>query len=82
MTEVCENTKYPVMIDMPGYNTGDMGAMKLEKLSTIFKKKPNNSVLRQLCDIQEKIAERHRHRYEVNPEYIEVSEKAGMHPTL
>jgi CTP synthase len=26
----------------------------------------------------EKIDERHRHRYEVNPQYIEACEKAGM----
>jgi CTP synthase len=26
----------------------------------------------------EKIFERHRHRYEVNPEYVEVLEKNGM----
>ncbi|CAH1956093.1 unnamed protein product [Acanthoscelides obtectus] len=78
-TEVNEDTKYPVVIDMPEHNTGEMGGtMRLGKRSTIFKPSVVPSKINRLYGSKEKIDERHRHRYEVNPEYIEEFEKYGM----
>ncbi len=37
-----------------------------------------NSLLRKVYDNKKKIVERHRHRYEANPQYREKFEKAGM----
>lgn len=38
----------------------------------------NGSLLRKVYDNKKEIVERHRHRYEANPEYREKLEKAGM----
>ncbi|XP_030756732.1 CTP synthase [Sitophilus oryzae] len=78
-TEVSEDTKNPVVIDMPEHNTGEMGGtMRLGKRTTVFKKSAANSKIKRLYGNKEKIEERHRHRYEVNPAYIERLEKAGL----
>lgn len=78
-TEVCPDTKYPVVIDMPEHNTGTMGGtMRLGKRMTIFKPSASNSKIKRLYGNKDKIDERHRHRYEVNPDFIEQYEKHGM----
>lgn len=78
-TEVKEDTKHPLIIDMPEHNTGKMGGtMRLGKRTTIFKESGKNSKIRKLYGNQDKIEERHRHRYEVNPDYIEELEKQGL----
>ncbi|RZF35433.1 hypothetical protein LSTR_LSTR006977 [Laodelphax striatellus] len=75
-TEVDPNTSDPVVIDMPEHNTGQMGGtMRLGKRITEFTDKP--SKLKYLYG-KDKIEERHRHRYEVNPAYIDRLEAAGM----
>ncbi|KAJ9588637.1 hypothetical protein L9F63_018071, partial [Diploptera punctata] len=62
---------------MPEYNPGDMGGtMRLGKRQTIFTE--TNSILKQLYGKKDKIEERHRHRYEVNPKYVPDLEAAGM----
>lgn len=44
--EVDKDTKYPVVIDMPEHNTGEMGGtMRLGKRTTIFKETAQNSIL-------------------------------------
>lgn len=44
--EVMENTKYPVVIDMPEHNTGEMGGtMRLGKRTTVFKETTKDSIL-------------------------------------
>lgn len=76
-TEVDPNTDSPVIIEMPEHNPGDMGGtMRLGKRQTVFK--ATNSVLYALYGNAERIEERHRHRYEVNPKYIPDFEAAGL----
>ena len=76
-TESDPDTKYPVVIDMPEHNPGQMGGtMRLGKRRTVFKSK--DSVVRQLYGDAEYVEERHRHRYEVNPDKIEALEKEGL----
>uniref|UniRef100_A0A0V0G503 CTP synthase n=1 Tax=Triatoma dimidiata TaxID=72491 RepID=A0A0V0G503_TRIDM len=76
-TEIDSKTESPVVIEMPEHNTGDKGgSMRLGRRTTIFK--TTNSILRQLYGNKEHIEERHRHRYEVNPTYIEQFESKGF----
>ncbi|KAJ8963619.1 hypothetical protein NQ314_005519 [Rhamnusium bicolor] len=77
-TEVYSETKHPVVIDMPEHNTSEMGGtMRLGKRTTLFKPSAVTSKIRRLYGNKDKIDERHRHRYEVNPEYIDQFEKNG-----
>ncbi|KAG8223562.1 hypothetical protein J437_LFUL003026, partial [Ladona fulva] len=77
-TEVDPETPHPVVVDMPEHNPGQMGGtMRLGKRKTVFQQN-HNSVLRILYGKVESIQERHRHRYEVNPAYVEKLEAAGM----
>ncbi|XP_075053069.1 CTP synthase 2 isoform X2 [Mixophyes fleayi] len=76
-TEFDPNTKNPVVIDMPEHNPGDMGGtMRLGKRKTVFTS--SGSVLRQLYDNVDFIEERHRHRFEVNPELTPQFEEKGL----
>lgn len=76
-TEFDSNTKNPVIIDMPEHNPGDMGGtMRLGKRKTVFT--ANDSILKKLYDNAECIEERHRHRYEVNPELTQQFEEKGL----
>ncbi|XP_065436347.1 CTP synthase 2 isoform X1 [Chrysemys picta bellii] len=76
-TEFDPNTKYPVVIDMPEHNPGDMGGtMRLGKRKTVFK--TEDSVLRKLYGDEDFVEERHRHRYEVNPELTGCFEEKGL----
>jgi CTP synthase len=76
--ECSDTVEHAVIIDMPEHNTGDMGGtMRLGKRTTVFK--PNiQSKIKRLYGNVEQIEERHRHRYEVNPKYIEEIEKQGL----
>ncbi|XP_048413874.1 CTP synthase 1b isoform X2 [Stegostoma tigrinum] len=77
-TEFNPDTKYPVVIDMPEHNPGEMGGtMRLGKRRTILKEK--NSVLRRLYKDCDYVEERHRHRYEVNPAMRNNFEEKGFH---
>ncbi|XP_069061136.1 CTP synthase 2 isoform X2 [Pleurodeles waltl] len=76
-TEFEPNTTNPVVIDMPEHHPGDMGGtMRLGKRRTVFK--TEDSVLRKLYGNVPVIEERHRHRYEVNPELIHHFEEKGF----
>uniref|UniRef100_A0A1B6CF88 CTP synthase n=1 Tax=Clastoptera arizonana TaxID=38151 RepID=A0A1B6CF88_9HEMI len=76
-SEVDPNTPYPVVIDMPEHNPGQMGGtMRLGKRKTVFTSQ--RSTIKQLYGLKESIEERHRHRYEVNPNYITQLESAGL----
>ncbi|XP_061483195.1 CTP synthase 2 isoform X6 [Rhineura floridana] len=73
------NTSTPLteVIDMPEHNPGDMGGtMRLGKRKTVFK--TENSVLRKLYGDVVFVEERHRHRYEVNPELTHFFEDKGL----
>ena len=78
-TEVDRNTKYPVIDIMPEQKKNledrNYGAtMRLGAYDAILKK----GTIAQKAYGKQKISERHRHRWEVNPKYIEKIEKAGM----
>ncbi|XP_040279263.1 CTP synthase 2 isoform X2 [Bufo bufo] len=76
-TEFDPNTKNPVVIDMPEHNPGDMGGtMRLGKRKTVFT--ASSSTLKKLYKNMDFVEERHRHRYEVNPELIPQFEEKGL----
>ncbi|XP_017862918.1 PREDICTED: CTP synthase isoform X3 [Drosophila arizonae] len=76
-TEINPDTAHPLVIDMPEHHKGQMGGtMRLGKRRTIFADKP--STIRQLYGNPKTVDERHRHRYEVNPEYVPQLESYGM----
>lgn len=71
------DTPHPLVIDMPEHHPGQMGGtMRLGKRTTVFKNK--NSVLKKLYGNVDQVEERHRHRYEVNPTYVEDLESKGL----
>ena len=78
-TEIDKNTEYPVIDIMPDQKTNlatrHFGAsMRLGAYPAVLKA----GTIAFKAYNQEKISERHRHRYEVNPEYIGQLEKAGL----
>nr|CAG4651748.1 EOG090X04HX [Triops cancriformis] len=76
-TEIDPETPYPVVIDMPEHTGGQMGGtMRLGKRSTIFKDK--TSIAYKLYGGKDVIDERHRHRYEVNPDFVKEIETHGL----
>jgi hypothetical protein len=69
-----------VIIHMPDIDRHNMGGtMRLGLHKTIFGQGTEWSKLRALYGGAEVIEERHRHRYEVNPEYVDRLIDAGMH---
>ncbi|CAG9795098.1 unnamed protein product [Diatraea saccharalis] len=73
-TEVNPNCEDPLVIDMPEHHPGNLGGtMRLGKRKTYLEP----SVITRLYN-RDVIEERHRHRYEVNPEYIDRLEAAGL----
>ncbi len=78
-TEVDAKTKYPVIDIMPEQKkhlaAGNFGAtMRLGAYPAEVAK----DTIAHTAYQQERIVERHRHRYEVNPEYIAQLESAGL----
>jgi len=78
-TEVDKKTSYPVIDFIPDQikilQESRYGAtMRLGAYPAILKK---GSLINKLYG-QEKIFERHRHRYEVNPKYVDALEKCGI----
>lgn len=64
---------------MPEVDKSTMGAtMRLGLRPTLFQPDSEWSRLRALYAGKGEILERHRHRYEVNPSYIDTVEKAGL----
>ncbi len=79
-TEVEKNTPHPVIDFIPDQvrivTESRYGAtMRLGAYPAVL---TEGSQIRKLYDNQHKIYERHRHRYEVNPQYIETLEKKGL----
>jgi len=76
-TEVDEKSPYPVIDIMPGQkNIKDKGGtMRLGAYPAIMKEK---TMIWELYGKQKEVSERHRHRYEVNPEYHKVLQEKGM----
>ena len=78
-TEIDENTQNPLIINMPEISKTQMGGtMRLGDRVTILQPDTEQTIIRKLYQNQSEIHERHRHRYEVNPEYVEQLEKNGL----
>jgi len=70
-------TKYPVVISMPEHHTGEMGGtMRCGQRKTIFK--DQNGIMYKLYGSKAEVSERHRHRYEVNPEHVKEISSKGL----
>lgn len=74
------DAKHPIIIFMPEISTTHMGGtMRLGLRPTVFEPETETrSKVRKLYGGAGKIWERHRHRYEVNPAYIEKLTASGM----
>ncbi|KAJ4212094.1 CTP synthase ura7 [Fusarium solani] len=71
--------QHRVVIFMPESSKEVMGGtMRLGEKKTLFTPDSKWSKLRALYGDAETMSERHRHRYEVNPDYIDELEKAGL----
>lgn len=82
-TESTPDTANPVVIDMPEHNPGDLGGtMRLGRRVTMLENYDRfsnyYSIIKQLYGHRDYIEERHRHRYEVNPKYVEQLDRAGL----
>jgi len=76
-TEFNDNTPHPVVIYMPEISKTHLGGtMRLGSRGTIIE--DENSMASKLYNGMKVAHERHRHRYEVNPDLIESIESAGM----
>ncbi len=78
-SEINEKTEFPVIDIMPEQkekiqNNHYGATMRLGGWEAVLKK---DSLVHQMYG-KDRISERHRHRYEVNPEYIEKLESKGM----
>jgi CTP synthase (UTP-ammonia lyase) len=77
--EMSAETPNPVIIFMPeGSKTHLGGTMRLGLRPTVFQPGSEWSKIRQLYSEAGQILERHRHRYEVNPEYVDRLTAAGL----
>ena len=73
------NAEDKLIMFMPEVNKEHMGGtMRLGLRPTLFQEGSEWSRLRALYAGKTEILERHRHRYEVNPDYIERLEKGGL----
>ncbi|KAF9784185.1 CTP synthase ura7 [Fusarium sp. DS 682] len=77
--EFSATAEHKVVIFMPEGSKEKMGGtMRLGSRTTHFKPGTEWSKLRALYGGADVVEERHRHRYEVNPDYLEDLEKAGL----
>ncbi|CAG9313963.1 unnamed protein product [Blepharisma stoltei] len=75
-TEVDEHTENPVIIDMPDFDKENKGhTMRLGSKPTSL---TQDSLAYRLYNGSSVVWERHRHRFEVNPQYITRFEEAGL----
>ncbi|EEB09800.2 CTP synthase Cts1 [Schizosaccharomyces japonicus yFS275] len=78
-SEFDPDAKEPVVIYMPEISKDKLGGtMRLGLRPTVFQAGSEWSKLRKLYGNRAEVLERHRHRYEVNPEYIERIQTAGL----
>ena len=76
-TEFDENTPHPAVVFMPEISKTHLGGtMRLGSRPTIFQ--VDDCMMRRLYGGGKSVDERHRHRYEVNPDLIETIEAAGL----
>ncbi|MFA6023340.1 MAG: CTP synthase [Candidatus Pacearchaeota archaeon] len=76
-TEVNPNTKYPVIDILPEQKeiSEKGGTMRLGSYTAIL---TEGSETKKIYGDKKEINERHRHRYEVNPEYHKILQENGM----
>jgi CTP synthase len=75
--EFDDQTPNPVVIFMPEGSRTHMGStMRLGSRKTLFQ--TPDCITSKLYQNSEYVDERHRHRYEVNPEFIEILEESGL----
>jgi len=76
-TEVEPKTKHPVIDILPEQKkiTDKGGTMRLGAYPAVMQQ---GSIIWALYNKQKEVSERHRHRYEINPEYHEVLQKHGL----
>lgn len=78
-TELNEQAEHPIVVFMPEVDKTTMGGtMRLGLRPTEFQPGSEWSKLRALYSERKEIHERHRHRYEVNPEYIDRLTEGGL----
>lgn len=79
--ELDDKAAHPIVVYMPEIDKVNLGGtMRLGSRPTLFQDKSEWSKLRALYGIERtSIDERHRHRYEINPEYIDRLQSAGIH---
>lgn len=78
-TELNEHAEHPIVVFMPEVDKTTMGGtMRLGLRPTEFQPGSEWSKLRALYSERKEIHERHRHRYEVNPEYIDRLTEGGL----
>ena len=76
-TEFDENTPHPAVVFMPEISKTHLGGtMRLGSRPTIFQ--VDDCMTRRLYGGAAQVDERHRHRYEVNPDLIERIEAEGL----
>ncbi|KAF9999819.1 CTP synthase ura7 [Entomortierella chlamydospora] len=77
--ELDEHTTTPVVVFMPEISKTHLGGtMRLGTRPTEFQPGTENSTIRKLYGGKTSVEERHRHRYEINPELIEEFEAKGL----
>lgn len=76
-TEINKKTEHPVIDILPGQREvkDKGGTMRLGAYPAVMKEK---TLIYRLYDKQEEVSERHRHRYEVNPDYHKALLDKGM----
>ncbi|KAJ5669315.1 hypothetical protein N7462_010385 [Penicillium macrosclerotiorum] len=79
--ELEERTPHPIVVYMPEIDKVNLGGtMRLGSRPTLFQENTEWSKLRSLYGLERaSIDERHRHRYEINPDYIDRLQAAGLH---
>eukprot|EP00944_MAST-04C_sp_MAST-4C-sp1_P010826 g10826.t1 len=79
-TEFDEKAETPLIIFMPEINPSHMGGtMRLGSRQTLFHQYDNEpSIAETIYNNEVGVFERHRHRYEVNPEMVPLLEDAGL----
>ena len=77
--ELDETAADPVIVFMPEISKTHLGGtMRLGLRPTVFQPGTEWSKVKQLYGNNDVVWERHRHRYEVNPEWVERIEGAGL----
>lgn len=81
-TEMDENCEHPVVIFMPEIDKDTLGGtMRLGARDTLIEdfEGGGKSISYHLYGKKDRVSERHRHRYEVNPSKVSAIQSKGLH---